>query len=122
MPGSLILHNLPEFAQIQSVMLSNHSILCHSLLLLPSVFHIIRVFSSESALHIRWLSTRASALVLPVNIQDWFPLGLTGLISLQSKGFSSTTIQNNQFFGTQPLSLLYSPVLTHRLFKYSSTG
>ena len=122
MPGSPILHNIPEFAQIQSVMLSNHFILCHSLLLLPSVFHIIRVFSSESALHIRWLSTRASALVLPVNIQGWFPLGLTGLISLQSKGVSSTTIQNHQFFGTQPLSLLYSPVFTHRLFKYSSTG
>ena len=47
----------------------------------------------------------ASASVLPMNIQDWFPLGLTGLISLQSKGLSrvssSTTIQKHQFFGTQ---------------------
>ena len=45
-----------------------------------------------------------SASVLPMNIQDWFPLGLTGLISLQSKGlsrvFSNTTVQNHQFFGT----------------------
>ena len=47
----------------------------------------------------------ASASVLPVNIQDWFPLGLTGLISLQSRGlsrvFSNTTVQKHQFFGTQ---------------------
>ena len=49
----------------------------------------------------------ASASVLHMNIQDWFPLGLTGLISLLSKGisrvFSSTTVQNHQFFHTQPL-------------------
>ena len=48
----------------------------------------------------------ASASVLPMNIQDWFPLGWTGCISLQSKGlsrvFSSTTVQKYQFFGTQP--------------------
>ena len=52
-----------------------------------------------------------SASVLPVNIQDWFPLGLTGLISLQSKGlsrvFSSTTVQKHQFS-----SILYGPTLT----------
>ena len=51
-------------------------------------------------------SASASASVLPMNIQDWFPLGLTGLISLQSKGFSrvfsSMTVQRYQFFGTQP--------------------
>ena len=54
----------------------------------------------------------ASALVLPMNIQDWFPLGLADLISLQSKGlsrvFSSTTVQSDQFFS---LSLLYGPTL-----------
>ena len=48
----------------------------------------------------------ASAIVLPMIIQSWFPLGLTGLISLQSKGlsrfFSSTTVRKHQFFGTQP--------------------
>ena len=91
-----------------SVMLSNHLILCHPLLLLPSTFPSIRVFSSESALHIRWQSigASASASVLPMNMQGWFPLGLTGWISLQSKGlsrvFSNTTIQKHQFFGTQP--------------------
>ena len=50
-------------------------------------------------------SIRASASVLPMNIQDWFPLGLTGLISLQSKGlsrvFSNTTVQKHQFFSAQ---------------------
>ena len=54
-----------------------------------------------------WVS--ASASVLPVNMQDWFPLGLTDLISLQSKGlsrvFSNTTVQKHQFFGTQPSQL-----------------
>ena len=54
---------------------------------------------------------RASASVLPMNIQDWFPLGLTGLISLQSKGlsrvFSNSTVQKHQFFDTQP-SLWYN--------------
>ena len=51
------------------------------------------------------IGVSASASVLPMNIQDWFPLGLTGLISLQSKGlsrvFSNTTVQKHQFFGTQ---------------------
>ena len=52
------------------------------------------------------IGASASASVLPVNIQHWFPLGLTGLISLQSKGltrvFSISRIQHHQFFGTQP--------------------
>ena len=50
------------------------------------------------------IAVSASALVLPMNIQDWFPLGWTGLISLQSKGLSrvfNTTIQEHQFIGTQ---------------------
>ena len=52
-------------------------------LLLPSIFPSIRVSSNESVLCIRWPSIGASALasVLPMNVQDWFPLGLTGLIS-----------------------------------------
>ena len=58
-------------------------------------------------------SIGASALVLLMNIRDWFPLGWTGLVSWQSKGlsrvFSNTTVQKHQFFGT---SLLYGPTLT----------
>ena len=96
-----------RFMSIESVMLSNHLILCCSLWLLPSIFPSIRVFSSESALHIRWPKYGASALasVPPMNIQGSFPLGLTGLI-LESKGlsraFSSTTVQKHQFFIAQP--------------------
>ena len=58
------------------------------------------------------IGASASASVLPMNIQDWSPLGWTGWISLQSKGlsraFSNTTVQKNRFFGTQ----LYTPTLT----------
>ena len=54
------------------------------------------------------IGASASASDLPMNIQDWFPLGLTGLISLQSKElsrvFPSTTVGKDQFFGTQPFS------------------
>ena len=92
---------------LMSLMPSNHLIFCHPLLLLPSLFPSITVFSNESALHIRWpkIGASASASVLPMNVQDRFPLGLTGLISLQSKGlsrvFSNTTVQKHQLFGTQ---------------------
>ena len=96
---------------IESVMPSNHLILCHLLLLLPSIFPSIRVFSNESVLCIRWQSIGASASVLPMNIQDWFILGLTGWISLQSKGlsrvFSNNTVQKHQFFGAR-LSLWFN--------------
>ena len=64
----------------------SHSLL--PLLLLPLIFPSIRVFSNELALCIRWPKNGASASVLSMNIQDWFPLGLTGLISLLSKGLS----------------------------------
>ena len=84
---------------IESVMPSNHLVLCHPLLFLPSILPSIRVFSNESVLCIRWPKIwRFSllALLLPMNIQDRFPLGLTGLIFLQSKGlsrvFSNTTV------------------------------
>ena len=92
---------------IESLMPSNHLILCHPLLLLPSIFPSIRIFSNKSVLCIRWpsIGTSASALVLAMNIQDWFPLRLTGLISLLSKGltrfFSNTTVQKHQFFSAQ---------------------
>ena len=93
-PGFPVHHHfwsLLKLMSIGSVMPFNHLILCHPLLLLPSIFPNIRVFSNESALLIRCQSTEASAsasaLVLLMNIQYWFPLGLTGLMSLQSKEF-----------------------------------
>ena len=101
--------SLLKLMSIESVMPSNHLILCH-FLLLPSIFPNIRFFSSESALLIRWpnigtsVSTSANSF-LPKNIQGWFPLGLTSLISLLSKGLSrilsNTTFWKHQFFGTQ---------------------
>ena len=103
-----ISRSLLKLMSFESMMPSKHLILCHLLLFLPSVFPSIRFSSSESALHISGQSTgaSASASVLPMNIQDWFPLGLTGLISLQSKGFSrvfsNTTVQKHQFFHAQP--------------------
>ena len=101
--------SLLNLMSIKSVMPSNHLILCRPLLLLPSIFPSIRVFSTESVLCIGGQSIGVLASVLPLSIQDWFPLHLTGLTSLQSKGlsrvFSNTTVQKHQFFGTQ-LSLL----------------
>ena len=105
--ASLPVHHQLKLMSTELVIPSNHLILCHSFLLLPSIFPIIRVFFSESVLRIRWQSTGAlaSGSVLPMNIQDWFPLGLTGLISLRSKGlsrvFSNTIAQKDHFFGTQ---------------------
>ena len=96
-----------KLTSIESVMPSSHLILCHPLHLLPPIPPSIRVFSNESTLRRRWPKywNSASASVLPKNTQDWFPLGWTGWISLQSKGlsrvFSNTTVQKHQFFGTQ---------------------
>ena len=110
MPGFPVHHQLLEVTQlmsIESVMPSNHLILCHPLLLLPPIFPSIRAFSNESVLHIIGQSSGVSALasVLPKNIQDWFPLGWTGWVSLQSKGlprvFSNATVQKHQFFSSQ---------------------
>ena len=89
-------------------MLCNHLILCRPLLLPPSIFPSIRVFpvSLLFSSGVQSIGASASASVLPVNIQGWFPLVLTSLISLKSKGlsrdFSSTTIWKHQFFGAQP--------------------
>ena len=96
-----------KYMSIKSVMPSNHIILCHPLLLLPSFFPRIRVFSMSQffASGGQSIGVSASTSVLPMNIQDWFPLGWSSWISLQSKGlskvFSNTTVQKHQFFGTQ---------------------
>ena len=99
---------LLKLMSIESVMPSNHLILCHPVLLLPSIFTNIRSFPMSQLFASGGQSVGASvsASVFPMNIQGWFPLGLTGLISLLSKGFSrvfsSTTIWKHQFFSTQP--------------------
>ena len=82
-----ISQSLLKLMSIESVMPSNH-LICRPLLLLPSIFPSIRVFSTESALCIRWQRIGTSASVLPMNIQCWFPLRMTDLISLLSRGLS----------------------------------
>ena len=86
---------------------SNHLVLCHHLLLLPLVFPSIRVFSNELVLHIRWPKYWSfSFSISPSNENSGLiSLGLTSLISLQSKGLSKvfcyTTVQKHQFCGIQ---------------------
>ena len=103
LPVHCQLPGLPKLMSIESVMLFNHLTLCHPLLLLPSIFPSIRIFSNESVLRIRWPSvgTSASSSVLPMNIQDSFPIGLPGLISLQSKGSKALTLWCLAFFMVQ---------------------
>ena len=108
--SSTVSWSLLQFMSTGSVMPSNHLIPCHLLLLLLSIFSSITIlwfFASGGQ------STRASAsaAVLPINSQGWFPLGLTGLISLQSKGLSrnnlkASVLQCSDLFMTQ-ISHLY---------------
>ena len=103
--ASLPIANSQSFLKLMSselVMPSNHLILCHPLLLPSSgSFQMSQFFASGS----QSIGVSASTSVLPMNIQDWFPLGWTGWISLLSKGlsrvFSNTTVQKHQFFGAQ---------------------
>ena len=95
---------LLKLNSIKSVMPSTHLVLCHLLLILPSSgsFPMSQFFISGG----QSIGASASASVLPMNIQDWLPLGLTGWISLLSKGLSrilsNFTVQKHQFFSAQP--------------------
>ena len=111
MPGFSVLHRLPEFTLTHVHWVSNAIQPSHPLssLLLPSVFPSIRGFFPVNRLFPsggQSIGASASASVLPMNIQDWFPLGLTGLISLLSKwlsgNFSCITVWKHQFFSAQP--------------------
>ena len=117
--------SLLKLMSIESITLSNYLILCHPLILLPQSFPasgsfpVSWLFASDS----QSIGVSASASVLPVNIQGWFPLGLTGLISLLSKGLSevcsSTTVRKHQFFIAQAFLLSRSHVCTWLLEKPS---
>jgi len=115
----------PKLMFMELVMPSSHLILCSPLLLLPSIFPSIRVYSNESTLHMRWpnIGVLASAPLLPKNSQDWSPLGWTGCNSLHSKGlsrvFSNTTLQKHQFFGTQLSSQSHYHIHTWPLENHS---
>ena len=114
--------SLLKLISIESVMPSNHLILC-CLLVLPSIFPSIRIFSKESVLPIRWpeywsfsFSTSPSDEYLGL-----ISLGLTGLISLQSKGllrvFSNTTVRKHPFLSAQPSLWSNSHIYTWLLEK-----
>ena len=124
-PGSsvsTVSQSLLKFMSIESVMLSNHLILCCPLLILPSVFPSIKVFSDQLALCISGQSVGASTSVsvFPMNIWGWFPLGLIGLISLQSKELSRDSPSQFEIINLLLLSLLYGPTLTW-LHDYTKT-
>ena len=116
-PSFTISQSLLKFMSIESVMLSNHLILCHPLLLLPSIFPIIRVFSNESALHIRWPKYCSfSFTISPSNEYsglisfriDWFDLfAVQGTLkSLLQHNSKASILQHSVFLMVQ-LSHLY---------------
>ena len=102
-----ISRSLLKLMPIESVIPSKHLILSHPLLLPPSILPSIRVFSNESALHVKWPKYWSFSFSISPSSENsgLISFELTGLISLQSKGlsrvFSNTTVQNHQFFGTQ---------------------
>ena len=114
--------SLLKLTSIELVMPSNHLILCRPfsscLQSFPASgsFQMSQFFASGG----QTIVVSASASVLPKNIQDWFPLGSTGWISLQCKGlprvFSNTTVKKHQFFGTQ-LSLWSNSHIHTRLLE-----
>ena len=105
--------SLLKFMSLESVMPSNHLVLCQPLPLLPSVFPSIRVFSRDSALHIRWPKywRFSFTISLPKSIQGWFPLRVIGLICLQSKGLLRVFSNSTEQWYTQ-----YKPEIFHRKF------
>ena len=122
-PGLPVYHQLPEFTQTHVYRVSDAIQPSH-----PRLSPFQSLPASESfpmSQLFAWggqsTGVSASASVLPMNTQDWSPLGWTGWISLQSKGlsrvFSSTTVQKHQFFGTQPSSQSNSHIHTWLLEK-----
>ena len=118
MPGPPVHHQLLEFTQtmsIESVVPSNHLILCHPLLLLPSIFPSFRIFSSESALHIRWPKYWSFSFSICPSSE------YSGLISFRMDWLDLLAVQGTlesfptpQFksINSSALSFLYSPPLT----------
>ena len=121
MPGFPVLHHLWELAQIRGQWVGHPTILssvvpfssCLQSFPASVSFQMSQFFASGGQ--------RIGVSALPMNIQDWFPLGWTGLISLQSKGlsrvFSNTRFQKHQFFSAQPSSQSNSHIRTWPLEK-----
>ena len=102
-----------NFMSLESVMPSNCLMLHHSFLLLPSIFPSIRVFPNESTILIRWPKYWSFSISPSNEYQDWFPLGLSGLISFLSKGhprvFSGPQFES---INCLAINLLYGPTFT----------
>jgi len=113
--------SLLKLMSIESLMPSNHLILCHPLLLPPSIFPTSRSFplSQFFASGGQSIGVSASASVLAMSIQDWFPLGLTGWISLQSKGLSRVFSNTSSKASILQLSAFFIVQLSH---PYMTTG
>ena len=121
-PGLPVHHNLPEFAQVHVHYFDDAIQPSHPLSLSsPSAFnlsqHQAKSFPVSQLTASGGQRIGASASVLPMNIQGWFPLGLTGLTSLLSKGlssiFSNTTIQRHQFLGQRHQLSVWSNLMGH---------
>ena len=113
--------SLVKFISIKSVMRSNHHILCCPLLLLPSIFPSIRVFSNAQLFISggQSIGVSASTSVLPMNTQDWSPLGWTGWISLQSKDCKSLLQHHSSKASVLRCSAFFTVQLSHL---YMTTG
>ena len=135
-PGSSVLHYLPEFSRFMSIelmILSNHLILCHPLLLLPSVFPNISIFSSESALCIRWsdywsfsfsISPNEYSELIPFRI-DWFDLLVvqaTLKILLKQHSLKASFLRHSAFFMVQLLHLYITTGKAVALTIWTSVG
>ena len=117
MPGFPVLHHLPEPAQthvhwVGDAIQPSHPLPSPSLL--PSIFPSIRVFSNESVLYIGWPKywSFSFSISLPMNIQDWFPLGLTESPCSPRDSQQSSLTPQFKTISSSALSLLYGPGLT----------
>ena len=105
-PGFPVLHHLPELAQTHVHWVGDAIQQSHPLI---PFFSCLQSFPASGSFQMSQFFTSsgqstgisASTSVLPMNIQDWFPFGWTGWISLQSKGLYNTTVQKHQFFSNQ---------------------
>ena len=108
--------SLPKSMSIESVMPSNHLILCHPLLLLPSIFPSIRVFSNESALHIRW--PKYWSFRFSISSSNEYPglisfrMDWLDLLAIQQDSQESSSTPQFKSINSLALSFLYSPTLT----------
>ena len=127
MPGYSVLHCLLEFMSTESVMLSNHLILCHPLLLLPLIFPSIRVFSNELARHVRWPKYWSFSFSISSSNEysglisfrtDWFDLlvvqGTLNSLLQHHSSKASVKVANKDFLEAAEREGLWAPLQSAR--------